>query len=718
MINQKPIYCEVLVGISLYVLANQAFSQAVPTLAPVVVQAPFPTDNTTAGPVEGYQALTASASTRTQTPINEIPQAIDVIPRSLMDDQVNTNVTQALQNASAVQGTNPLQTPAYDGTRIRGFVAEQWVDGLTNYYNAGNRDSLVNVERIEVLKGPNGILYGGGAGSPIGGAVNIVTKKPRNEVFGVAGVTAGNYGYLQPYFDVNSPLNKEGSVLFRMTGEYLQAASQIGVLNTNSWQLNPTLVFTNNADTKLTLQGTLSSWRQQEYQGLPATGTLTGNFKVNPNLFVGPNSIPNSYSTANSLTATLDHTFNDRWSVNAQARIGETSFREYSQSLFGADGFSANRPLIGPSTWGLWDVDLKQSQQEQTYNVNLIGKFKSSWARTTAVFGADFSRLTDNGVMLADPLMQTVNLQTPAFSSFQTPVQGPYNTFFNSANTYTTSGVYAQLQSTLFDSLHILLGGRYADLNIESVTLPPAWFTSRTDTTSTTKFLPRAGAVFDITKGFSIYASYSEGMKGNPFVLYEGKPQPQTSTQQEAGIKFNFSNGLSGSAAVFQISNDGVPVSQGIFARADGQQRSTGFETNLLWQPTSNWQVWFNYANVNAEQVNNAGAALAGNQLNAVPNNSGRLWVNYRFTGQLKGWRAGAGVYAASSAYIDAANLYKTPGYATLDGSVAYEADRYTVSLSVKNLTDRQYYTPYNYFGGRVAPGQNRTVFANVALKF
>ena len=709
---------EFLMGISLCVIAGQAYSQAVPTLAPVVVQDNFPIKETTAGPVEGYQALTATASTRTQTPINEIPQAIDIIPRSLMDDQLNTNVAQALQNASAVQGTNPLQTPAYDGTRIRGFVAEQWVDGLTNYYNAGNRDSLVNVERIEVLKGPNGILYGGGAGSPIGGAVNIVTKKPTKEAFGQAGVITGSYGYLQPYFDVNSPLNKDGTVLFRMTGEFLQSASQIGVINTNSWQVNPTFVFTNNRDTKLTLQGTLSDWRQQEYQGLPAVGTVAGNFKTAPSLFVGPKSIPKSYSNVNSLTATLDHTFNSTWSFNAQARVGKTNFQEYAQSLFGADGFAANQPLFGQSTWGLWDIALNQTQREQTYNANVVGKFNTSWAKTTVVMGADFSRLTDDGVMLGDPLMQTVNLQNPSFSNFQTPVMGPFNTFANSTNTYTTTGVYAQVQSTLFDVMHVLLGGRYADLDIQSVTLPPVWPTSRNDNTNTQKFLPRVGVVFDLSKNFSVYASYSEGMKGNPFVLYEGKPEPQTSQQQEAGIKFNFNNGFSGSASVFQINNNGVPVSQGLFSRAEGQQRSNGFETNLLWQPTANWQFWFNYANVNAEQLNTVGSAVAGNQLNAVPNQSGRLWANYRFTGPLQGWRAGAGVYAASSSYVDPANQFKTPGYALLDGTIAYEQERYTVSVGIKNLTNRQYFVPYSYFGGRVAPGQNRTVLANLAVKF
>lgn len=101
-------------------------------------------EQTTAGPVRGYQALTAVSATRTSTPLEEIPQSIQVITGQLMSDQNNLTVTDALRNVSGVQGANPLQTPAYNSTYIRGFAAEQWVDGMTTYYNGGNRDPLVH----------------------------------------------------------------------------------------------------------------------------------------------------------------------------------------------------------------------------------------------------------------------------------------------------------------------------------------------------------------------------------------------------------------------------------------------------------------------------------------------------------------------------------------------------------------------------------------------
>ena len=136
--------------------------------------------------------------------------------------------------------------------------------------------------------------------------------------------------------------------------------------------------------------------------------------------------------------------------------------------------------------------------------------------------------------------------------------------------------------------------------------------------------------------------------------------------------------------------------------------------------PTGNWQVLANYAHIDATLTNEVpGVAPAGNQLNIVPPNSGRLWVNYRFgPGTLAGWHIGAGVYAASSAYVDLANTFKTNGYYTADATVGYESRHFDASVTVKNLTGQDYYVPFVYYGGRVAPGDERSVFARVALKF
>ncbi|MGH7962257.1 MAG: TonB-dependent siderophore receptor [Candidatus Binatia bacterium] len=301
-----------------------------------------------------------------------MPQSIQVIPRAVIEDQQNLSVTEAVRNVSGVQATSTLQTPAYDSTYIRGFPAEQWLDGFTTYYNAGNRDSLVNVERIEVLKGPS-ILYGGGAGAPLGGVLNVISKLPTDQPFGEFGATFGSHSFLQPYFDVNWPLTKNGNILFRMTGEYASADSFIDVIDTDRYALHPTLTLTNKTDTTLVIQGRVSDWRQQEYQGLPATGTIAGSFHLDRELFVGPKNIPRSFSEVRSVTARLEHEFSDLWSANVQTRWSETEFRERAQNFIGAGfDFAANTPAASPSSWNLLNIDLGQEQREVTVNANVV----------------------------------------------------------------------------------------------------------------------------------------------------------------------------------------------------------------------------------------------------------------------------------------------------------------------------------------------------------
>ena len=296
-------------------LAQDNANQTI-TLAPIIIETqgegqPDGVTRTTAGAVKGYRALTAKSATQTETPLRQIPQSIAIVPRSVLDDQGITTIGEALKNVSGAVGQHGLQTPVYNTNYIRGFAAEQYLDGMTTYTQSGDPNAFAGVERIEVLKGPNAILYGGGRGTPLGGVINVVSKLPTAERFVEIGSTAGSYDYYAPYFDVNQPLNKDGTVLFRATGSYVKSASEIDVIDTKRYSLNPTLTLTNNDDTTLTLQGRISRWQQPEYQGLPTVGTITGPFRLDRNLFIGNPDVPDAYSDTKSITVSLDHDFNE-----------------------------------------------------------------------------------------------------------------------------------------------------------------------------------------------------------------------------------------------------------------------------------------------------------------------------------------------------------------------------------------------------------------------
>ncbi|GAA4158875.1 TonB-dependent receptor [Shinella granuli] len=700
-------------------LATPSFAQeqSATELEPIIIEASKGgrVVSTTAGEVDGYRALTATSSTLTDTPLREIPQSIQVVPRSVIDDQGITSIGEALKNVSGAVGQPVLQTPIYNTNFIRGFVAEQYLDGMTTYLQSGDPNAFSDVERIEVLKGPNAILYGGGVGAPLGGVINVVSKIPTAEKFVEIGGTIGSDDYYAPFFDINQPLNSEGTVLFRGTGSYVKSASEVDVIETKRYSFNPTLMLTNNDDTTVTIQGRVSRWQQPEYQGLPITGTLTGPFRLDRDLFVGNPDIPDSFSDTKNVTLTLDHEFNDTWSSSTKLRYGKSAYEQRSQN------FISNTPDAGASSWNLYNIAVDEEREEFAISSHVVGDFSSEMFDNKVVMGADYSRMSERATMYMDMMPAgTVDFLNPG--GWPDYVKPTGIAMSDGDNVYQTLGAFAQLQSTYADRLHLLAGLRLSRLEIDQNS--PTY--GRTDITAKTKLLPRVGAVFDITDEFSVFASYSEGMKGNPFYFYSGPAVPETSKQYEAGIKFDLDYGFSGSAAVFQIERSNVPVTDPadpmmLTSLAIGQQRSRGFDTELSWQPDEHWKVMANYAYVDAELTKDIpGGASAGNKLNQIPRHSGGLWIDYSFgdDGPLSGWSTGAGIHAASGAPTDLMNIYKTEAYITADAAIRYKHDGFSANLIVKNLTDEKYYLPFQYLTGGVAAAPGRSVYLMISQRF
>lgn len=723
-----------LLGATAYALIVSASSiHAQETLPETVVTAErggdttgVPVERTTAGPVQGYRALTSTSATRTQTPLQETPASVQVITRKLIDDQGATSVSEVLQNVSGVQPLNVL-TFGQLNPKVRGFSGEIIVDGLPNYFNPGARDLLVNVERIEVLKGPQGALYVGGANAT-GGTINIVSKLPTDQRFANLGIMAGGYNYWSPYFDVNQPLNKDGTVLFRFTGQYEGTRAFTDVIDRRSFTLNPTITFTNKAGTDLTIQGVLSRRNQQDYSALPAFGTLDRSvFSIRRSLFPSNAQIPTTQSDIASVTARLKHVFDNTWSSSSILRVATSKFNEPSQGLV------SNLPDIPPSTFEVYDLSINQRMRELSFSTSLQGKFDFGWMRNTVLFTGDYNNVSDKGNMFGDGCSQLFFLfgLCPAVDTqmvnFAAPVFAPYQRgttpYFLVDNRYTTVGATAQLQSTLFDRLHLLASGRVVVLDIhdsDGTGFRRAITGSDVATTNTTKFLPRIGASFDVTKNIALYASYSEGLRPVAYFFGVDPMKPEESKQMEAGVKITTDNGLTGTFAVFDICRRNVPISNGGFGSVQsGEQQAKGFEADILWQPNRNLSFLASYAYTDAKVVEDNNAALVGAPLTGVPKNSGRLRANYTFVdGAWKGLSFGAGVYAASEQSVELGAVWRTPGYATLEAKIAYQYEGWNMALIGRNLTDKQYFVPYQYLSGRVAPGDGRTVFASASRKF
>ena len=720
--------------------------------APATAEGGPPIKQTTAGPVRGYQALTSRA-TRFDTPIKELPMSIVVIPRKVIDDQQAISQAEVFRNVSGLQPVSPL-FPGGIGPSLRGMRAERYIDGLPNYYDYGVRDLLANVERVEVIKGPASILFQGGQ-SPVGGVVNIVSKLPTADRFAEAGVRVGGYSFASPYIDINQPLTENKSVLFRLTAQYETTRSNIDVLRRRSYTINPTIKFAPTDATSLIVQGYVSRRDQPDYPGLPAAGSIDRTFySVRPTAFLANPGLPATGTASSGVTVRFDHKFDETFSTFTSARFSSSSINEPSQTTFGntptfyVDTFL---PLLGgpgviggPSQFYAVNTILKQQTKEVSVTSNVMAKFDAGPTKNKVLLGGDFNRVWDQGFLSAAnatppdpnikalldffgfgafaPLYPTlIDFRAPFFPSYVYPLPGQdfYTIFSRLNNTYQNAGVTAQLQSTVFDRLHILAAGRVAFIDIyseEAAATPPTRFNS-----SRTAFLPRVGALLDITDWLSIYGSYAQGLR--PVTFFNGPggapPKPEGSEQWEAGVKLDGPMGLSGTLAYFDLTRTNVPVTPtgALTQRQSGEWRSSGVEVDLIWQPTASLSFLASYAHIDAKVSKDLNPRLQNAPLNLAPRDSGRFWGNYSFDGFLKGWSLGAGLYAASGQVIEIGQPWSTSGYVAFDAALTFKHDNFTFAINGKNLGNQQYFVQYPYLSGRVMPGEGRTLFANFSVR-
>lgn len=662
-----------------------------------------PVEQTTAGPVSGYRALTSSSATRTDTPIERIPQAIVVIPRPVIEDQRPITQSDALLNISGVAGMPTKAVVGY-AYKVRGFPAERYVDGLPVYGDGGDNFSLVNTERIEVLKGPTGLLYQGGIG-PVGGTINSVSKLPTPNRFAEAGVITGSYGLWSPWVDLNQPLNKAGTALFRFTGDYEGSRDYVDVVERRRYSLNPTFQLDNRDGTVLTIQGRFTSRVFTDYNGLPGAGTVDRSlFSIRDTLYPADPNVPKTRNDYNGLTAKLDHEFNDVWSMNAAARVSKFSLFERGQS------FALPTPLFG-STFPMLNFNYMVDATELSSSVNLVGKGRAGPIENTLLLGVDYDSVADHN-RANGTLAGFVDMANPVFPAYSVPGTA----LFNATNSYQNSGLTAQLQSTLWERLHVLAGVRLAHVrmhNTESVNgndfITDAW-----------KPLPRLGAAVDIVRGVTVFADYAQGFRGVPFFNSTTAPKPEEAEQTEGGLKLALPSGFTGTFAFFTMTRRNVVnllPGSAFLATQVGEQRSRGFDLDLTWQPLPGLSILGSYAHINAYVVQDQFYA-PGNTIERVPKDSGRLWVNYKFQqGPLRDVSIGAGLYAASRQASSLDNMYFTPPFITYDGKIAYESERWSVALVGKNLADRRYFVPYTSGNGMIAPADPRTVFPVVKAK-
>ncbi|MCK9800345.1 TonB-dependent siderophore receptor [Pseudomonas sp. MAFF 302030] len=660
---------------------------------------------------ESYSAPSSASATRTETPLIEVPQSVQVVTRAMLREQDSHSLADALVNVSGVRATKP-QEALFTQPIVRGFPAEIYMNGLPAFGGTAasiDPTSLIGTERIEVLKGPTSALYGGGIGAPLGGLINVISKRPGAEPSAFLSMRTGSFGTVNPSLDLNTPIGDK--VAARISADYQENDSWIDHVEGHQWSVQPSIAFQLSPETELLLRGQYEDRSQLEFSGLPAAQALSG--QIDRNAFPGSTrGQPHTTIENRTTTAELKHELSDDTRMTVTAQYYEGKMRDNGAFIF-PELLGANPAT--PTVYPIFKLYLPTNIRESTLDSNLGSRFEALGGTHELLVGASYDR-TDftSGVSNAE-LIGELDLASPRYglSYGATP-----ETIVTQTNRYETKALYLQDQAT-YGRFHLLGSLRLTQLNLKQQ--------EQGVDTSYHRVTPRLGITYDLTQSLALYAAYSTGFRGAFNFNGRETPKPELSRNYEAGVKLAFKDlGLTGTLAAFEQTRRNVstpdpdPTNAILgYSVQSGEQRARGVEADLVWEPTQALSLLANYAYTQAE-VTDDNSIPVGDGLPRVPRHSGRFAARYRILdGAAKGLGFGAGVTALSARELTLPNTVSVPGYALLDAQASYDFDRYTLSVSAVNLTGRKVFETYQYLGSPVVlPTQPRSAYFTLTASF
>ncbi|MBW0450390.1 TonB-dependent siderophore receptor [bacterium M00.F.Ca.ET.228.01.1.1] len=636
------------------------------------------------GPGVGYVAKRSMTGTKTDSSLLTNPQSVSVVTRQQMDDQGAQTVDQALRYTPGVYSQDGTDI-RFDQLYGRGFTLDSYLDGLHLYQSprfATPRIDPYFMERMEVLHGPASVLYG--QGSP-GGLVNYVSKLPMEQPYHEVMMQIGNHDNYQLGFDLSGPVDKNGTVLYRLTGVARTAETQVSQIKDQRLAIAPSVTIRPNRDTTFTLQG---SFQRDPNGGLfnpvPAGATLFSNpnGQLGPDKYFGDPDRDGMHRTQYWFGYQFDHAINDKISVSQNLRYLHIDQHYYQTSVTSALG--ANQRTV--SMWG--NVDNEHYTQFQV-DTHAQAKLATGEVQHTLLFGLDYQR-SMLGDTEGNAVVGTVDLYNPNFSALPT----------QQANTrldysLSTVGVYAQDEAR-WRNWVLTFGVRedWTGGNQQTTLLTTGKGT--TYHSNDHAFTWRAGLAYEFENGIAPYIGYSRSFQPVLGATYSGAPfAPTKGRQVEAGVRYQpkWFDGFF-SLAAFTLTQDNVSVTDPNHptnAIQTGQIRSRGIEFEAHANVTPEVKVIASYTYLN-QVVTNSTMANLGKRPTIAPRNTASLWADYTFHhGPLRNFGVGSGVRYMSSSAGDLANTFTVPGRVLVDLGAHYDIQNWRLSLNLNNVFDREY---------------------------
>ena len=635
------------------------------------------------GVSDGYLATNTVTATKTDTPLMNIPQTINVVTRDQLDDQAHHSLADILRY---VPGTTVGQGEGNrDQITLRGqnTTADFFLDGVRDdvqYYRG-----LYNIERVEILKGPYALIFGRGGG---GGIINRVQKSPLSDDIIYAGQASINsFGAYDISADVNAPLSDAAAV--RINAVYENLDSHRDFVGGERYAWNPYVAFKLNDAWKLGLSYEYVHDNRTTDRGIPSIATAAGQpnrpiLSYRDQFFGVPDvnytqlqahiaklRLDGALASNVSFSGTILYGDYDKIYLNvypngaATAQNGTVALAAYSDPTQ-RENFIAQANLV-------WDVETGAL----THKI-LVGSEYGDQKSANRRFNGMLSTPT---ISLANPLFPTVN--------------------FNALSRDTVSDVkffstYVQDQISFGEHIDVVAGLRYDNFDIEGIDLLPA--VDRPFARKDEKVSPRLGLIFKPQENISLYGSYSQSFlprSGDQFLALTVTQQnlaPEKFTNYELGAKWDVRPNLNMTLAVFQLerSNATTPDPSDPVASINvGTTRTQGVELSVTGNITSSWQVHGGYSYQDAVLVGNDSVRLG-----QVPRHQASLWNRYDLSDQ---FAAGLGIIHQSSQFAAiraVSNTTKLPAFTRLDAALYYDlSDALQLQLNIENLLNTDYFS-------------------------
>ena len=661
----------------------------------------------------GYRVPDASTATRTDTPLRDIPQSIQVVPQEVLRDRQVRNVNEALRNIpGGSQGNLSASRSANIRFNIRGFDAQfdTLRNGLKDPISYASGVNTANIEQIEVLKGPASVLYGQGS---LGGIVNYVTKQPLSEPYYSLEAAAGSFNFYSGALDLSGPLNDSRTVLYRLNLAALTTESFVDFYDEQQYFVAPVLAWQISDRTRLTLEAEyLARPKTFAQTGLPVEGTIlpNPNGRIPRNRSIsGPDTQDNTYSIRAGYN--LEHQLSENWQIRNAFRFSRYNSQ---REAIGFNGLAADQ-----RTAQRYYQDYDNDDEFTNYfNVDtyVVGEFATGSIRHQLVTGFNLSHRRDSQTGVFGEAAP-IDVFNPVYDQSRGEVTFPYDNLFLTD----VLGIYVQDQVTLVDNLKLLLGLRFDTFSQTT--------TDRLADTevglSGNAFSPRAGIVYQPIEPISLYASYSRAFNPVTGTSFEGDAfQPERGTQYEVGVKADLNDQLSATLAFYNLTRSNVltedtrpGVPPGQFSIQTGEQRSRGFELSLGGEILPGWNIIAGYAYTDA-QITQDNFLPVGDRLTRIPQNTFNLWTTYEIQqGSLQGLGFGLGFLFVGEREGELPNtVLKIPSYFTTDAAIFYRRDRFRAALNIKNLFDIDYFETGSAFD--VFYGEPLTVQGTISWEF